>query len=67
MFIKLHWAESCHFLKDASFVLNFNLVERVDENEDGSTTIIVIDGGERDILYVKESYEEICDLLSEVE
>lgn len=67
MFIKLHWADSYRYLKDASFILNFNLVERVDENEDGSPSIIVIDGEYRDILYVKESYEEICDLLSGVE
>lgn len=67
MFIKLHWADSYRFLKDASFILNFNLVERIDENEDGSASIIVIDGEDYDILYPKESYEEICDLLSEVE
>lgn len=67
MFVKLRWADSYNYLKGASFVLNFNLVERVDENEDGSASIIVIDGEERDILYVKESYEEICYLLSEAE
>lgn len=62
MFIKLNWVHSYGL----SFMLNINTIEQIDENQDGTATI-VLSRETDDVLYVKESYEEICDLLSEVE
>lgn len=63
MFVKLHWKNDVYGM---SFTLNINEVYMIQENEDGTASIL-LSQKEDDVLLVKESYEEICDLLSEVE
>lgn len=62
MFIKLHWINDIYGM---SFMLNLNEVYMIQENVDGAASIL-LSQMEDDVLLVKESYEEICDLLSEV-
>lgn len=63
MFIKLHWKNDIYGM---SFMLNLNDVYIIQENADGTASVFISRETD-DSLHVKESYEEICDLLSEVE
>lgn len=63
MFIELHWKNDIYGM---SFALNLNEVYMIQENEDGTASIL-LSQREDDVLLVKESYEEICDLLLEAE